>query len=87
MSDRADYIAGRLLDRDDEAAWRESRAEYEAQHAEDLALERRPVSTGQMVDRWTADRAAVEAASAEAHDAERPRGWRRQYPLEIVHEP
>ena len=86
MSDRADWIAGRLLDRDDEAAWRESRADYEAQHAEDLALARRPVSTRQMVDRWTADRAAVEAASAEAHDAMTARAWRRSYPLQ-VHEP
>lgn len=86
MSERDDYIVGRLLDRDDEAAWRESREDYEAQRAEDLALDHRPVSNGEMRDRWARDRAAVESASAEAHEAEQARGQRRQFPLE-VHEP
>ncbi len=71
MSDaRNEFIAGRLSDREDEAAWRDTRVEWETQRALDLGLGARWVSTAEMRAHWAAERAAVEAQSHREHVAE-----------------
>lgn len=87
MSERDDYIAGRLMDRDDE---REHRQAWEAQHAEDHALDEPRPSPDEMRARFAAERREVESAWAEAFDRHRehhPSSARPRYPLDIVSEP
>ena len=81
MSERDDYVAGRLLDRDDE---REHRLAWEAQQAEDLGLDRRHVTRDEMIEHLAAERRAVEGAAAEAHErhlAQHPASARARYPM------
>jgi hypothetical protein len=74
MSDEArrEWIAERLLDQDDEAAWRAQRNHY-------------GVTTDQMIAAWGAERAAVEERSALEAAAERAvirDGWRSMFTTE-----
>ncbi len=68
MSDRDnhaynEWAADALNDRDEQAAW-------EQQRNDDLVLGGRCVSTAEMMRRWAAERAAVEAQSHREHVAE-----------------
>jgi hypothetical protein len=74
MSDEArrEWIAERLLDQDDEAAWR-------------LQRNHCGVTTDQMIAAWAAERAAVEERSAIEAAAERAvirDGWRSMFTTE-----
>jgi hypothetical protein len=80
MSERHDWAAGALTDREDEADWLEARAAWAVQHAADLdCVAARPVSTTAMVEHFARERREVEDRSALEHIAEKAlhRQWQR----------
>lgn len=66
-----EWAAESLVDRDDRLAW-------ERQRAEDLALSVSPVSVREQVERWAAERAAVESQWPDGHE------WRREALLAVA---
>jgi hypothetical protein len=70
VNDRDEFVLGALIHREQQEKLEESRAEWEAQRADDLMGGRRFPTDAEMCAQWAAERAAVEGPAHEAHVAE-----------------